>query len=53
MQITRTEKICKGFKIKYFGEYHDFYVQSDTFNNFQNMCPDIYNLDPAHFLSAP
>ena len=35
------------------------YVQSDAlllvgaFNNFLNMCLEIYRLDPAHFLSTP
>ena len=35
------------------------YVQSDTllladvFENFRNMCLEIYELDPAKFLSAP
>ena len=39
--------------------YHDLYVQSDTllladvFENFRNMCIKVYELDPAHFLSAP
>ena len=38
---------------------HDLYVQSDTllladvFENFRNMCIKVYELDPAHFLSAP
>ena len=38
------------------GDYHDLYVQSDTllvFKNFRNMCIKVYELDPAHFLSAP
>ena len=41
------------------GDYHDLYVQSDTllladlFKNFRNKCIEIYELDPAHFLSAP
>ena len=40
-------------------DYHDLYVQSDTillgddFKNFRNMCIKVYELDPAHFLSAP
>ena len=40
------------------GDYHDLYVQSDTllladvFKNFKNKCIEIYELDPAHFLSA-
>ena len=54
-----TKRVCKDFEIKNFGEYHDFYVQSDTllladvFKNFRNMCINIYELDPAKFLSAP
>ena len=37
-------------------EYHNFYVQSDTllladtFNNFLNMCLEICDLGPPHFL---
>ena len=46
------------FKLKNLGEYHDLYVQSNTFlladvfENFRNKCIEIYELDPAHFLSA-
>ena len=48
-----------GKTLKYLGEYHDLYVQSDTlllaneFENFRNKCIEIYELDLAHFLSAP
>ena len=41
------------------GEYHDLYVQSDTllladvFENFRKTCQKEYELDPAHFVSAP
>ena len=51
------KRICKDFQTKYFGEYHDLYVRSctllldDVFENFQNMCLKIYELDPAKFLS--
>ena len=48
---------------KYLGEYsrkyHDLYVQSDTllladvFENFRNLCLEIYELDPDRFLTAP
>ena len=44
---------------KKLGDYHHLYVQSDTlvladiFENFRNMCIEVYELDPAHFLSAP
>ena len=45
--------------LKNLGEYHDLYVQSDTllladvFENFRSICIEVYELDPAHFLSAP
>ena len=41
------------------GDYHDLYVQTDTFlladvfENFRNMCIKIYDLDPSYFYSAP
>ena len=51
--------VFKIFKLKNLGEYHDLYVQSDTllladvFENFRNKCLEVYELDPAHFLSLP
>ena len=53
------KKVWEAFEIKNLGEYHDLYVQCDTFlladvfENFRNKCIEIYELDPAHFLSAP
>ena len=50
--------VCKDFEIKKLGEYHDLYVQSNTlllvdvFENFQNMCLEIYELDPAKFFQV-
>ena len=50
-------KVWKVFGIKNLGE--DLYVQSDTlllpdvFENFRDKCIEIYELDPANFLSAP
>ena len=47
------------FGLKNLGNYHGLYVQSDTLlladvlKNFRNKCIEIYELDPAHFLSAP
>ena len=49
----------KNLNNKNLGDYHDFYVQSDTlllaeaFDNFRNKYIEIYELDSAHFLSAP
>ena len=43
----------------YIGDYHDLYVQSHTlllayvFENFWNICLEIYKLDPVYFVSAP
>ena len=54
-----TKIICKNLEIKNVGEYHDLYVQGNTlllvnvFENFQSMCLEIYELNPASFLAAP
>ena len=56
---AHAKRVCKDFEIKNLGEYHDLYVQSDpsvladVLENFRNMCLEIYELDPAKFLSAP
>ena len=53
---TYGTRVYKDFKIEHIEEYHDSYVQSDTllladvFENFRNMCLEIYELDPAKFL---
>ena len=53
------KRIFKSLNNKNLGDYHDLYVQNDTllladvFENFRNMCIEIYELDPAHSLSAP
>ena len=52
------KRVFKNFNNKTLGDYHDLYIQSDTllladvFENFRNQCIEIYELDPAHFLSA-
>ena len=49
------KSVCKDFKIKNLGEYHDLYAQGDTllladvFSKFRNMCLEIYELHPARF----
>ena len=54
-----SQKVGIIFKIKDLGEYTDLYVGSDTlqladvFENFRNMCLDIYGLDPSKFVSTP
>ena len=53
------KSICKDFEIKNLGEYHDFYLKSDTLNladvfeNYRKMCLKIFEFDPAKFLPAP
>ena len=54
MQKKVFNKYCKNM-----GDYHDLYVETDTllladaFENFRNMCLEIYELDPSYFYSAP
>ena len=53
------KRMFKSLNNKNLDVYHDLYIQSDTllladiFENFRNMCIKVYELDPAHFLSAP
>ena len=53
------KRVFKNLNSKNCGDYHDLYVQSDTllladvFGNYRKNCIKIYELDPAHFLSAP
>ena len=56
---THAKKFYKNFEIKALCEQHNLYLQSDTsllvdvLENFWNKCLKIYELDPAHFLTAP
>ena len=53
------KRVYKDFEIKSLGKCHGLYVQSDTlmlpnvFENFRNLCINIYELDSAKFLSPP
>ena len=59
VDYRHAKKLFKEFKMNNLGEYHYLYIQSDTllladvFENFRNKCIEIYELDPALFLSAP
>ena len=53
------KRVCKDFKIKTLGEYHDLYLKNDTLlladvlESSRKMYLKIYFVDPAKFLSAP
>ena len=55
---AHAKRVCKDFEIKYLGEYHDLYVQSNTlllayvFQKVPNMFLEIYELDHAQFINA-
>ena len=59
MLIKGMQKKCGNTKIKNLVKYHDLYIQggnllfADVLENFRIKCIEIYELDPAHFLSAP
>ena len=59
VDYAHAKRVSKDFVKKNLGEPYDLYIQSDTllladvFENFRNMCFEIYELDPAKFLSAP
>ena len=59
IDYRHAKRVYKEFILKNLGDYRDLYVKSDTllladvFENFRNKCIEIYELDPAHFLSAP
>ena len=56
---TNAKRVCKVFDIKSLGEYHDFYVQSDTlflagvFGNFRNMSSNTWARSCTFFFSTP
>ena len=58
-EYAHAQKVFEKLKLKNLGDYHDLYVQSDTFlsadvfENFRNKCIEIDETDRAHFLSAP
>ena len=59
VDYRHVKRVFKNLSSKNLGYYHDLHVQSDTilfsdvFENFRNMCIKVYELDSAHFLSAP
>ena len=59
VDYRHAKRVFKNLDNKDLVDYHDLYVESDTlllldvFKNFRNKCIGIYELDPAHLLSAP
>ena len=51
--------VWKRFNCKTFKDYHDIYLKTDVFlladvfENFRKVCYNIYELDPAHYYTAP
>ena len=58
VDYRHAKRLLKNFSNKNIGDHHDLYVRSDTllladvFENFRNKLIEIYELDPANFLSA-
>ena len=52
------KRVCKDFAIKKVDKGHNLYLKNDTllladdFENFREICLEIYQLDSAKFLSA-
>ena len=59
VDYRHAKRIFKNLNNKNLRDYHYLYVQrnslllADVFENFRNNCIEIYELDPAHFLSPP
>ena len=53
------KKVWKTFKMKNLEDYHNLYnrvdvlLLTDVFENFRDICIKNYNLDPAHYYTAP
>ena len=56
---THAKKVWDVFEMKYLQDYHNLYNETDVllladvFENFRNLCLEIYELDPAHYYTAP
>ena len=52
-------QVWKAFKMKTLQDYHNLYnrvdvlLLADVFENFRSLCIKNYNLDPAHYYTAP
>ena len=57
--FKHAKRFWRDFALKNPRDFHDFHIQidmlllADIFANFRNKCIQAYELDSAHFLSAP
>ena len=55
----RAQRVWSHFSMKTMRDYHDLYLETDVllladvFENFRRTCMESYELDPAHYVSAP
>ena len=56
---THAQRVWKAFGMKTLEDYHNSYnkldvlLLADVFENFRDICIKNYNLDPAHYYTAP
>ena len=56
---AHAKKVWKTFNMKTLKDYHELYnkvdvlLLVDVFENFRNICINNYELDPAHYFTAP
>ena len=56
---AHAKKVWKTLEMKNLEDYHNLYNQvdvlllADVFENFRDICIKNYNLDPAHYYTAP
>ena len=56
---AHAKKVWKAFEMKTLEDYHNLYnkldvlLLADVFENFRDICIKNYNLDPAHYYTAP
>ena len=56
---AHAQKVWRVFKMEHFKEYHVLYntadvlLLADVFENLRNICIENYELDPAHYYTAP